>query len=199
MYPLRFVLDQLLLCFQPRLNFEKNVKIGLYILYVCYIVVAIERQVFQELISEFDFFKQIGSSPGGKFLIISGLIFCIASAVAQSYVDIKLSHFLYILQVKELRWTLMYAQGASAIFTSLIYAFYIGSRNIKDYLDDSSLAENTILIGVLIIVIVLHFSFLIKSIRAAKAISGDDLTIDLILRSNEKQKESTISASLSRT
>ena len=187
------------MCIRPRLDFEKNVKRGLYILYFCYIVVAIERQVFQELVLHFDFFDEIGSSFGGNVLIVSGLCFCIVSAVTQSYIDIKLSHFLYILQVKELRWTLMYAQGASAIFTTVFYAMYIGTRNIIDCLNENWIAINIIVYSVLFVVITTHIFFLIKSIRAAKAISGNELTIDLILRSNEKQKEIIMSRTESRT
>ena len=77
------------------------------VLFTCAIVFQILRQTFMVLLNRKHLLN--GEWNYDVLVIIIALLASIALATAQGYVDLKLSHFLYILQVDELRWTLMAA------------------------------------------------------------------------------------------
>ena len=93
-------------------------------------------------------------------VIIFALLASIALATAQGYVDLKLSHFLYILQIDELRWTLMAAQACAAIFQPLYY----GSMLLINTLIEST---EIFMICMMIFMICVELAFLLWSFSAA--------------------------------
>ena len=185
-FPLRFILDALLIYLRANLDFEKNVKRGLIFMYGSALILEVIRNsLFQLWINSEE---DEDHSIIVNILMYSGLFFVVMLALFQSYIDIKLSHFIFILQAKELRWTLLNAQGSTAVILSFSYAIFNLCRDMTyqtiKVQDDKWLELLTCITMISLIII-----FLVWSYRATKAIARDQVTIEYILKSNQKREE----------
>ena len=94
--------------------------------------------------------------------------------------DLKLSHFLYVLQIDELRWVLMDAQAWAATFQ----ASFFGLILLVDSLIQFDIWFTFIL---MIIIICIELAFLRWSFSAARSLSGNPFFINHIIITARKE------------
>ena len=168
-FPTRFLLDQIVLMCNHRLNFARNIKVGLKILFVFGIAEIIARFFFMYYFNIRNI-EEPGLGPINETFVILDLFFIVIVCVAQSFITLKLSHLLYILP-KEYRWIMMYSQASAAIFSSLIYSLHL---TIYLFTNNPQVVHMCVL-GVLICVWVL---FLVQSLKATNILITNAMILD---------------------
>lgn len=162
------------MCINNKLNLKRNIRLGLIVLFTCAIVFQILWHTLMLLLERKHLLN--GAWNYDVLIIIISLLAVIALATAQGYVDLKLSHFLYILQIDELRWTLMAAQACAAIFQTLYY----GSMLLIYTLFEST---EIFMICMTIFMICVELAFLLWSFSAAESLALNPFFINHILTS----------------
>ena len=79
-YPLGFLIQTRIMCFNTKLNLRTNIKVGLAILFLCYIVFQVSKEVFALFLK-----RQIdlgGNWNYDDLVIIIGLLASVAVATA---------------------------------------------------------------------------------------------------------------------
>ena len=79
-YPLGFLIQTRIMCFNTKLNLKGNIKVGLAVLFLCYIVFQVSKEVFTLFLKRDKFIS--GSLNYDDLVIAIGLLASVAVATA---------------------------------------------------------------------------------------------------------------------
>lgn len=174
---------------RPRLNFEKNIRWGIIILYTSFLLARV-LSIFITYVQTFDgtndFIEFFGHKGKGWDIVLLSLLVFYSGVI--SFIQLKLVQLVYILPYK-LRWKLIAAEayaGIYAVISSIFFFLTIPNSNFEN--KASEIAYECSVCGVCLALAILSF------VNARKLANTPETLIAIRLFQNELRDSSVMSS-----